>query len=159
MADAVHYDCLQGVQAAIQALTLTLPDASALPDAQVYLRKLPTDRAVPLPAVIVAVPPSPETLDTPGAVGADDWGYPCWVVLVVAANGDLTIDGDYELRWRQQIRDTFHNRRPSAVVSALSVPLKRCVVEPGPVIDVSLFQQANVWVSSLLVRVVTREVR
>lgn len=159
MADAIHYDCLEGVQAVIQGLSLALPGGGTLPSARVYLRKVLTDRGgVTLPCVLVAPGPVPESLEE-GTTAADDLGYPCLVAVVAAGNADLAIDADHELLWRQQIRKALHFKRPSALTSALSVPLKRVVWEPYPVLDLTLFQQQNLWVSAALVRVVTREVR
>src|SRR5262245_59350519 len=118
-----HYEALLGVVAGIQALGLGgISGADPLPAARVVARRLPGDRGLAPPYVTVSYGPGPETA-AEEVQNASDWGYPCLVAVVVANNQDPTVD-DAELRWRQQIRDAFHERRPAQVVNALSVPVK-----------------------------------
>lgn len=152
---------MSGVQTAIRELDLTgVTGASPLPDSRVYLRKFITDRNITLPAVVVGMAPVAETEER-GTNVEDDFGYPVGVAVIIAANQNLeTFDAD-EIAWRQQIRNKFHNRRPTAVSNALgaSVPLKICKFEPMPVFDFGMFQNENLYVSPMIIRVVTRETR
>lgn len=158
MSDAIHYEALLGVQATVQGLNLTgIPAHVALHPASVVLRKLPTDRNLSIPCVIVSLVPMPESLE--GTLNnSDDYGYPCMVTIVNANNQDLTV-AEPELKWREQIKQAFNNKRPDALVAAVSVPLRPCRWEPAPVLDLNLFQQANLFVSAAIVRVITRELR
>lgn len=157
--DAVHYQSLVGVQTVVQGLTLTgiTPGGNPLPSNQVYLKKLLTDRGVTFPACVISLPPVPEATEA-GTNAQDDWGYPCLVTLLFVSNQDLTLQ-EPELKWRQQIKQVFHNKRPAALVSAVAVPIKICRWEPGPVVNLGLFQNENLTASPAIIRVFTRETR
>ncbi len=165
-ANSVQDQCLVGVQAVIQALGLTgiagptwlITDP--LPAAQVLRLVLPADPkrlAMAVPAVLVSYGPVPETQEE-GTNAQSDYGYPCLVTVVAAQNQDLATPTVATL-WREQIRDAFNWLRPPLLGAAVSQPLKMCHWEPGPVIDLTLFQQANLFVSPTTIRVVTREAR
>lgn len=158
MANAVHYQCLTGIQTVIQGLALTgLSGATPLPNDRVYMRKLPTERQLTLPCVVVSLVPMPETLE--GTLNnSDDYGYPCCVTIIAANNQDLTVE-EPELKWREQIKQAFNNKRPAALQTAVSVPLLPCKWEPMAVLDLNLFKDANLFVSAAVVRVRTRELR
>ena len=167
----VHYDSLVGVQATIQEIGLTgisgptsgLSGVAAwtvndpLPDSQVILGLLPDDESQAIPAVFVSEAPLAET-EEPGTTGEDDWGYPCLVSIVLGKNRSFAVD-QTALRWRQQIKKTFHNKKPASMISALNVKLKKCLWQPMPVFSLTLWQKANLWVSAAVVRVFTREGR
>jgi hypothetical protein len=156
---AIHEEGLLGVQATIQGLPLLLPDASTLPDAQVYLREWLTERNATIPGIFVALFPGPEEMED-GTSGADDFGYPCQVSIVTAANQELPLPAnDYRLRWRQQIRDVFRFQRPAAVEAAVSVPLRYCRWQPGNILNPDAYRNHNLFVSEMVVWVLTREVR
>ncbi len=143
----MHYECCLAVQSTIQVFGL-----AGIPSGQVYLRKFITDRGgTILPAVIVAHPGIETVL--PGTNERDDWGYPVVVALVSVGNQDLTVSNT-ELLWREQVRKLFHNKR-------LATPAVNyvCLVEPGPIVDLSYFHDQNVTVSTMTVRCITREDR
>lgn len=146
VADAVHYNIMDAAQDVIQALSLT--DIGT----NVVLRKLPTDRDLTLPAVIVSHGTETET-QLPGTNLADDWGYPVLVSIVSNGNQDYTLS-EQELEWREKVRNAFNNKRLSAVGTTF-----RCVVEPRAIVDLGLWKEQNLNVSTLLVRVYSREVR
>jgi len=159
---SIHLQLLTAIAEAIQDLLLSgVGGVSPLPPAQVYVKKLPTDRAsagILLPAIVVSLVPLPEKFATV-MNAADDYGYPCLVTIIAANNQDLSVSDD-ELLWRQTIRNYFHNQKPKRIKDAISpVPLGKILVEPYPILDLNLFQQQNLFVSSLLVRCWTREVR
>jgi hypothetical protein len=158
---AIHRQALAGVQTVIQGLTLPRLDGTPLPSDQVYLRKRPTDLNVTLPCVVVSLVGRPELLDGT-LTGSDDFGYPCLATIITACNQDLTFaadDNGDELLWRQLIRKAFYNKKPAALVSAVSVPLKPCRWEPAPVVEMELLKQANLFISGAIIWVYTREVR
>ena len=168
MADqSFHKQAVNGVQAVIQGLGLTgiSPGGSPLPGGQVYSQLLPSDltpagstvQEVVLPAIIVSLVPKPETQEGT-LTGQDDIGYAVGVTGLLAQNQSLQISDTY-LYWRWQIRDALNHKRPAALVSALAVALKEVKWEPGAVIDLDLFRQANLWAWSDVYRVVTRETR
>lgn len=156
MADSIHYQCCQQVQAAIQGLALPLPAGGTLPSGRVYLRKVLTDRDVTLPAVIVFLPPMAEAA-LGGTNERDDWGYPVGVAIVSPSNADYGLDTDDEeyLRWRELIRKAFHEKR------GITTPAEvyRTLWEPAPVIDYGAWEAQNLWVQGGVIRCVTREAR
>jgi len=147
---AVHSDCIDAVQAAIQSIGLT-----GLPNDQVYAFKFPFDResmGLRFPAVHVSLPFSEVEQVLGGTNERDDWGYPVLVTIVTLSNQSTAIPVDV-LNWRQNIRKKFHNQRLSAVSAVYT-----CKVEPRAIVDLSLFGD-NYDVSYLLVRCITREAR
>jgi hypothetical protein len=155
---AHHEESLIGVHATVQGLPLLLPDASTLPDARVYLREVPGDRNVTIPGIFVCIYPGPEEIGE-GTNAAEDFGYGCQVSIVSPDNQQVLLStDDYRLRWRQQIRDAFRFKRPTAVESAVSVPLRFCRWQPLAVIDPEAHRN-NLFVSSAVIWVLTREIR
>lgn len=143
---AKHKLILEAVLATIQGLSL-----SGISNASIVERVLPVDRQLTPPFVLVTE--AGQETELPGTTGADDWGYPVLVAIVSASNqSTATVDG--ELLWRERVRKAFHNKRLAGITSVW-----RCLVEPGPVIDPTAWQQANLTVSTLTVRVISREVR
>jgi hypothetical protein len=159
---STHYACLYGIQADIQGLNLTglTPGGNPLPSSQVIVRKLPSDRNLTLPCVLVTLVPMPES-EEPGTNVSDDYGYPSMATIVTANNQDLTVE-DVELYWRQLIRGVFNHKKPAGIaaqLAALGVPYKTTRWEPAPVLDLPLFKDQNLFVSAAVIRVVTRELR
>jgi len=160
LATSTYYQILIAIRQRIADLGLT-----DIPVTQLYLRRVPTDRSVDLPAVIIS-PLGTETLLI-GTNASEDTGYP---VLVTTVQGvtklptalaseentrDLTLEvQELELTWRETIRFAFHNQRLPGVALVY-----RCLVEPQPVLDLPLFRDQGLVVSGLVVRCHTREQR
>ena len=158
--ESTYYQILIAIRQRIADLGLT-----DIPVTQLYLRRVPTDRSVDLPAVIIS-PLGTETLLI-GTNASEDTGYP---VLVTTVQGvtklptalaseentrDLTLEvQELELTWRETIRFAFHNQRLPGVALVY-----RCLVEPQPVLDIPLFRDQGLVVSGLVVRCHTREQR
>lgn len=156
---SVHEQCLLGVVATIQGLALQLPDGSGLPDGRVYLREVPKELNVTLPCVIVSLSPDAEEAEG-GTNAAEDFGYPCWVTVLAKANQELPLGlNDHRLNWRQQIRDAFRYQRPTAIEAAVSVPLRYCRWQPLPVLNATAYDANNLFASTAIVWVLTRELR
>ena len=135
LATSTYYQILIAIRQRIADLGLT-----DIPVTQLYLRRVPTDRSVDLPAVIIS-PLGTETLLI-GTNASEDTGYP---VLVTTVQGvtklptalaseentrDLTLEvQELELTWRETIRFAFHNQRLPGVALVY-----RCLVEPQPVL-------------------------
>lgn len=149
---SVHYRCLVAVQEAIQGLDLT-----GIADAQIYRMNLPTDRntqaTITLPCVIVSQPG--QELELEGTNLRDDIGYPVLITFVDKNNQNTTANQARDLLWRQRVYRLFRHQRTITSVTEI----ERCEVEPGPIIDPGLFQQQNLWIGSLVVRCISREVR
>lgn len=156
-----HFDILQAVRQAVSDLNLPL-----VPRDQIYLRRIPTDRQVTLPACIIA-PIGVETLP-PSTNASDDVGFPVLITLVNGVNKDTTALASeraakdltmeisrVELEWRQEVRRAFHNKR----LPGLEQRVYRCIVEPQPILDLPIYRDADLVVSSLLVRCFVREQR
>jgi len=158
--ESTYYQILIAIRQRIADLGLT-----DIPVTQLYLRRVPTDRSVDLPAVIIS-PLGTETLLI-GTNASEDTGYP---VLVTTVQGvtklptalaseentrDLTLEvQELELTWRETIRFAFHNQRLPGVALVY-----RCLVEPQPVLDLPLFRDQGLVVSGLVIRCHTREQR
>lgn len=148
MSTSLQIRCLEAVQSEIQGLAL-----SGLPSAQVYAKKLPTDRDVTLPAVVCSLPGhAPEQL-AGGLNQREDVGYPVLVTLIVAENQDLAInaDADTHALWREKIVLHFHNQRLTGVSEVFT-----CKVEPRAIVDMDAFLNRNLLAGSLLVRCLAR---
>ena len=163
MATATHKLILEAVAEIIRDLHLVGPsDTTPLPDDRVYVRKLPRLTNLTLPCVQVTLPLNVKETVEHGTNVQDDYGYPCMITIVAANNQDLSfVEGDEggELLWRQQIRDVFHNKRPQVMIDRCPVPLKRCLWEPGEIANKAAFDEANLFVSPMIVWVKTRETR
>lgn len=122
-----------------------------IPDGHVHTKRLITDRDIVLPAVVVAFF-GPES--TPGGTNKrDDVGYPVAVAVVKPGNQAMNYEeGDFGERGR--IAKYFRQSRLSGVPEIYT-----CVWEPGPIVDLSLFRDHNLFVSSLTLRFLSREVR
>ena len=147
MADAAYYTILTAARTAIRGLTLTLPDATTLPSARVYLRKVLTDRNTTLPCVIVFMPPAPETV-APFGNNLDEIGYAVGVCIIAASNQDYELAAGDEkfLKWRQQVRRLFHDQRLAGTGGY------RCTWEPAPVLSMGDWLERNLWVQGGIVR-------
>lgn len=124
--------------------------ASLLTGETIYKRVLPTDRNISLGStnhVILSPAPGEESF-VDGTSNSQAWEYPVTVAIVKAANQSLTIP-DGLLEDRQKIRQRFHRR--SLTVSGGDTP--RCEVVPGPIAIPEQWEQNNVIVSILTVRV------
>ncbi len=122
---AAWYDLIAGVQSAIKTLALTYSSGTPLPDAQVYARKLPTDRATTVPFAMAAGGPR-ETHEA-GSFEDHEAIYPVIVVFAFASNQDYSLNADL-LRWRQQVMDmaeefesTIQPLVPSGVITELDI--------------------------------------
>lgn len=146
MPQSRHVAAVYAVQAVIAGMNL--PGLAA---SRVFTRLLPVDReitAAQLPCVVLSPAPEEEAFEE-GLSSYQSWFRPVVVECVSASNAEfeLTADVDAVLYWREQILLRF-NRRP---LSALT-QVPRCVVEPGPICDPGLWQQANLFVSQLVIR-------
>ncbi len=163
MSSSYHNMALDGIVAGINVLTLTgLTGGTPLASTQVYKKKLMSKTNATLPAIFVTLVPAPETIISEETLtGTDTIGYPCGVTLVVANNQSLDVD-DVELYWRQQIAGKFHWQRPTELASAINGTgrsFEYSLWEPGNVIDLAQFFDANLFVSTMLIRVAVRKTR
>jgi hypothetical protein len=143
---AVWYRVTLAVQSVIQGMNLVLPDASTLPSARVYCRKLLTDRNTTAPFVMVALGGLEATEDYTNE--RDRYGYPVTVAIAVPSNQDFALDTDDEeyLRMREHILRRFREQRLSTVGE-----VTHCKVEPLPVLDPELWK-SNLWVQGFTLR-------
>jgi hypothetical protein len=135
----IHRECCLGVQDVLRNLNL-----AGMPDDKIVLRRVPIDRDLTPPYIIICPGPGSETLEE-GTNAAEDWD------LSVQDEGD---GGEY----RELCIFALHHQRPTLLTDRLSVPLKRVTVEPGSVLDTELFKE-NMDVGWFDVRVVVRRVR
>jgi hypothetical protein len=133
--------------ATVAALTLT-------GSPQVVERKVPTDRNLTAPFILVALGER-ERLDWPqaGEPGSSETlytGYPVVVVFGQKSNQALAVD-DVELSWRDVVLTTFRDRDTFLVVPGLPTgqTFLHCQVEPMPIIDLTLFREANIVAGAL----------
>jgi hypothetical protein len=149
----IHRECCLGVQDVLRNLNL-----AGMPDDKIVLRRVPIDRDLTPPYIIICPGPGSETLEE-GTNAAEDWGYPVTIAIGQAANQDLSVqdEGDGG-EYRELCIFALHHQRPTLLTDRLSVPLKRVTVEPGSVLDTELFKE-NMDVGWFDVRVVVRRVR
>ncbi len=142
----LHLRCIEAVQSAIQTMALT-----GLASAQVYAKKLPTDRDVTLPAVIVSYPPNEGERLAGGVHNKTDVGFPVLVTFLKADNQDMALAGAENMAlWRRSVLLHFHNERLTGVSE-----VNYCTVEPRAVIDMEAFTN-NLHAGALVIVCWTR---
>lgn len=120
---------------------------TGLASAQVYAKKLPTDRDVTLPCVVCSYPPNEAERMAAGTNQRTDVGLPVQVTILDADNQDLTIGTDAEkmAEWRRSILLHFHGQRLTGVSE-----VHYCTVEPRQIVDLEAWNR-NINASALVV--------
>lgn len=151
---SIFEQCLDGIVAKLQTLTLPSPWESAA----VVKQKVPWNRGMVslTKDASIFVTPQSEQL-TPILNTADDFGEGVQVTLVRKGNQHLTENLSAELRCRQQVANAL---LPAHGEQALpGVPdIYDVRIEPGPVLDAGAFQ-AQYDVGALVVRCLNRRSR
>jgi hypothetical protein len=151
MAVAVWTELVVGMQTVLQGLGLIYTNGAgviqALPADRVYRRRLADDRNTTPPCLLVVQGPKEEVL--PGDFEDLEVRYPVLMVHEFATNQDLTPNDD-ELRWRQQIIDALDQWETTLRPLVLSAHVTMCEIDTQPVIDPTLFLQANVDVGGIM---------
>jgi hypothetical protein len=110
--EAIHVQCAEAVQAAIQALALTGIDSD-----NVKVRKFPHFRkdmdTLPLVLVTTHLP----VTTTPATNKKDDITYPVTISLFAQSDANQTSNQERMLLWRESIRKAFHQSRLTGVTS------------------------------------------
>ena len=146
--EAVMERCLTGVQSRIQGLSLL-----SIPNANIIIHKAAEESKVKKPGVVIS-PAGVETMvPTAGTNTRDDVGYPVFVGIVAADNRDQSINRAKYLKWRQQIARAFRNQRLPGVTEIINMH-----VETRDIVAPSWFAN-NLFVSAMVVRCISREVR
>lgn len=150
MADSVLKSILDQVQADIRSLNLADIDAGNIQVIKVFSNveeRLPT-----LPGVLIA-PLDGESINRGGGTNnRDDVGYPIAVGMFAADSDSQTENYDRNLLWRERIRRKFVNQRLSGVPSVYT-----CVAEPRQIVDPQRWLSRNLWMSTLVLRFLSRE--
>ena len=147
--EAVLFQCLTAVRSRSQTLAL-----SGVANQSVVVRKVPDDKNITKPAVVIA-PLGRETLDpADGTNNRDDVGYPVLVALLDGDNQNPTSNHGRNLLWREKIRRAFHNQRLPGVDAIITT-----FVEPLPVTDAAAWFERNTFVTAMLLRFISREPR
>ena len=148
MIDGTHIRCLRACYDQVRLLDLTVPPE------RIYLRKLLLDRNLELPAIVVSLPPNSQETFEPATNMEDDIGYPVLVSFLAASNQDLEVD-DRLTTDREVVLSKFRFQGIMGVTDMVYF----CRPEPFPVIDMSLFQQANLDVGGFILRFISRQTR
>ena len=155
--DAVWTELCKLSQTQVQGLGLKYgPQGTALPNAQVYLFKFPTDQfrlpsgQVLYPCVIIAPGRMEDVVDREQDFEDTEMIYPVLVAILFATNQQLALNND-ALYWRQQIIDNFLDI-PAALASAAQAAITDanvydCRIGPAPIIDPGAFLSQGVDVS------------
>jgi hypothetical protein len=146
---AVLYRCLVAVQARIQGMAL-----AGIANERIVIRKVPDDRNVAKPAVVIA-PLRQESLDpAEGTNNRDDVGYPVIVAALDADNQNPSSNHDRNLLWRERLRQAFHHQRLPGVDEIING-----TVEPLPIVDTPAWFDRNTYMTAMIVRLTSRERR
>ncbi len=150
---AVYEQCLNGVLAKMQSLTLT-----GISSSNMAVGKFPWhDRVLPdKTAPGVAVTPLRDSL-TPVTNGQNDLAYDVLVTIWRASNQNMTDNLTNHLKWRETSMDAFQVVSGQAALAGVSA-VHNVEVTPGPVYDVGSFQ-ANFDVEQFTVRCISRRNR
>lgn len=128
---SVYEQCLDAVLAKLQAITL-----AGIDPANIVRRKLPWDRRITLPGIVVSPPRDSEQ---PVNSGQNDLAYDCLITVVRASNEDLTTNLGAHLTWRETIGDAFQPVAGQAALSGVDAVHDVQVIH-GPVFDGGSFQ-------------------
>ena len=143
---SIWFTLTEFTQTQIQALGLQLPDASPLPDAQVYLRRLVVDRDIVLPCIQVAPGDREEELD--GSTEDLEVRFPVAVAFIVAVNQDYTLV-DVDLPWREAIMDAFADQTP-VKITLPDANVSDLQIEPLAVTDMDAWRNQNLVMGGML---------
>lgn len=148
MTEAVQWQALEAVQTVITGLSLSGISATG-----VVVEPDPTDQARTKPFVAV-FPAAPEEVPLDGGDNARDQViYKFYVALVAARSQD---NAKLLLKWREQIRQAFHNKRPFTLTGATLDPI---AVRLGAPIDRTVWRDMKLTASTLFLDVPTLEAR
>lgn len=144
--DAVHQQCLDAIEAVVDALALTGING-------VEQQKTPDEMRIrcDMPAVIITPYGRPETMQG-GTNQQDDLGYPVYIVFMMRDPDDQSTQAR-TLLWRQQVSRAIRNQRLAGVSE-----VHHCVIEPDPVLTMNPADYSLI-ASAMLVRCVARELR
>jgi hypothetical protein len=174
---SVYKAILNSVVDAIKALDLT-----DIADDNVILCKVPQERETVMPGLpgVLVYPLGREMMTaTAGTNCRDDIGYPVAVMMLDAERldqstlepvaGDATTpDGgtqdqdfryDLKLYWRETIRKRFYHQRLDVSAYKSDGWVHDCLMEPEAIVEAKDFLEANIWVSVLVFRFMSRETR
>ena len=152
MADSVLKSILDQVQADVQSLAL---DGIASGNIQVIKVFNQVEEVLPtLPGVLVLPIDSESIARADGTNHRDDVGYPIAIGIVAADSDSQSADFDRNLLWRERIRKKFINQRLVNVPSVFT-----CLIEPRQIVDPFRWLSRNLWVSTLILRFMSREAR
>lgn len=155
---SIHYQCMEAVQAAIQALAL-----AGVTSSNIVVRKLGTDRgadwgdgSVSLPAIVIHSVGVETVNPRAGSNYRDDIDYPIPVNILAADNQDLVTNHERYLMWREQIRKRFTHQR--LTITSTGASMIRTFTQPGAIMHPGAWY-ANLWHSTMIIRCTTREPR
>ncbi len=147
MPDPIYKQCLDRIRTDI--LLLDLPGiADAAGKVRVWWG--PWERT-PVDHPIVIHPAREDMRSGKGTIAQTDIGYGCQVTMAHSKDGDQAYLETRWNKWRQELRETFHNRRLTNVSEVY-----KCVVEPTASIPPS-FKRQSYEAHALVVRCWSRE--
>ncbi len=158
-ADPVHWQCLEGVQAVVQSMSL-----AGVANTSIVVRKLAADRilgalkagtlGVPLPAVIL-LPDTEQQDAAQGNNSLDDIVYPVLAMLIMVDNQEPTLAANLPtvLQWRERLNRAFRQQRLAGVSTIIDA-----TVEPHTIVDPQGWA-AGYFVSALCIKFTSREPR
>ncbi len=157
--DPVHLQCLQGVQAVVQSLSL-----AGVAGSSVVIKKLAADRilgslkagtlGIPLPAVVLVAEPEQQEVSQ-GNNALDDVIYPVLAILVLIDNQEPTLAANLPtvFEWRQKLNRSFRQQRLAGAATIIDT-----AVQPKAIADPQSWA-AGYYVSALSFRFTSREPR
>lgn len=146
---SVLSQCLSAVQAGIQNLNL-----ANITNSQIIVAKTPHDSHLSYPAIAIT-PYFSEHIDAKAGTNLrDEIDYPVLVSILAADNRDQQTDFSQHLLWRETIRKAFHNKRLVGVDQVLTT-----YVDPQEIVDQRAWLENNLFLSEILIRFVSQEIR
>lgn len=149
---SIHYDCMEAIQTAIQALSLT-----GIENTSIVVAKVPFEQAVKrsganYPAILIT--PGPERCDrNAGVTRHNDVEYTVFVSIVAEDNQETNNTEELEgyMGWHGSIADRFRNTTLTGVSTVI-----RTWTEPSNGPDKNAYLK-NLWVTQLKVKCLSRE--
>lgn len=152
---SVFEKCLNACYTIVAGVSL-----SGFNPANINIQKLPWDRSLAHPGIVVC--PTPESIDSAGQLIVTNRGtvigYGVSVACIQSANQDQSSNLSRWLRWREQLRRAFEDSPTRQPLQGLVAEVSMVMIEPGAIYDPASFS-ANYDIQGFTVRCLTREQR
>ena len=152
--DAVYKQIIDSVHSTIAGLEL-----SGVSESNILICKLPSidDKGfIDGDPPYILITPSVEAYTGTGSTNASDIVYEVPVAIFAQDDRDQTANIELFLKWREEIRRTFHNKTLTGISSSFAVQ-HQVTVDPLYSFDPTAWNETGVWFSPMALKIKMRE--